>query len=74
MSIKAQTHACESGPEGFQEMAEATDQMIEALQSLHETLATLNLVLEMRDIDLPKSKETVDLPWPLPAQSPTFRP
>lgn len=44
-------------------MAEAADQMIDALGRLHKTLVQLNLALELRDIDLsqPTAPETADM-------------
>jgi hypothetical protein len=74
LSLKAQTHACESGPQAFHDMAEATDQMIGALESLHETLVSLNLALEMRDIDLSRPAEFDELTWPPSGRAPLPRP
>ena len=65
LSATAQIHAREPNRDSFQSMAEAADKMINALDSLHETLQTLILALTPRDIDLS---------WHLTEKTESFRP
>jgi hypothetical protein len=66
LSQAAQMHAREPNIESFQNMAESADRMIDALDSLHETLQLLLLALEPRDIDLSRIHlEDCELVWPL---------
>ncbi len=52
LSHMAQIHAHEENCESFKNMAEATDKMIDALDSLHASLQSLALAVLPRDIDL----------------------
>lgn len=51
-------------------MAQASDQMIDALESLLETLKDITLALEPRDIDLSRAAESRELTWPPAARKP----